>query len=65
MPETGTVQKGSTVMISIAYAPTAENELKSYKATLSVLSGPKYDFVLSGSVRKPGVKLNQHTFDFG
>jgi hypothetical protein len=52
-------------MISIAYAPTVENELKTYKATLSVLSGPKYDFVLSGSVRKPGVKLNQHLFDFG
>lgn len=42
-----------------------ENELKTYKATLSVLSGPKYDFVLSGSVRKPGVRLNSHTFDFG
>ena len=29
------------------------------------MSGPKYDFVLSGKARKPGVKLNSHVFDFG
>lgn len=57
-PESGTVQKGSTVDITISYLPNAENELKNYKATLTVLSGPKYDFVLSGSARKPGVRLN-------
>ena len=39
--------------------------LKSYKAQLSILSGPKYDFNLSGAARRPGVKLNQHVFDFG
>jgi len=64
-PETGTVQKGSTVEFTIEYAPQVENELKNYKATLSVLSGPKYDFSFSGSARKPGVRLNQHVFDFG
>jgi hypothetical protein len=57
-PETGTVQKGSTVKISMTYSPTDVNELKNYKATLTVLSGPKYDFNLTGSARKPGVKLN-------
>lgn len=64
-PDTGTVHKGSTETITIEYAPTAENSLKNYKATLSVLSGPKYDFNFCGSARKPGVKLNQHVFDFG
>ena len=52
------MQKGSTVDITISYLPNAENELKHYKATLTVLSGPKYDFVLFGSARKPGVRLN-------
>jgi len=47
------------------YAPTSENELKNYKATLTVLSGPKYDFSFTGSARKPGVKLSQNVFDFG
>ena len=64
-PEQGTVHKGSTETITVTYAPTAENALKNYKATLSVLSGPKYDFNFSGSARKPGVRLNQHVFDFG
>ena len=32
---------------------------------LTIVSGPKYDFVLSGKARKPGVKLNSHVFDFG
>jgi len=64
-PEHGTVHKGSTETITIEYAPTMENSLKNYKATLSVLSGPKYDFQLSGAARRPGVKLNQQTFDFG
>lgn len=33
--------------------------------TLNVVSGPKYDFQLTGKARKPGVKLNQHVFNFG
>lgn len=49
----------------MTYSPTDVNELKNYKATLTVLSGPKYDFILTGSARKPGVKLNQNVFDFG
>lgn len=65
LPEHGTVHKGSTETITITYAPTAENTLKNYKATLSVLSGPKYDFNFDGAARKPGVRLNQHVFDFG
>jgi hydrocephalus-inducing protein len=57
-PENGTVQKGSTVEVTIQYSASAENELKNYKATLSVLSGPKYDFHFTGAARKPGVRLN-------
>jgi hypothetical protein len=30
-----------------------------------IVSGPKYDFTLSGSARKPGVKLNSSLIDFG
>jgi hypothetical protein len=29
------------------------------------VSGPKYDFVLVGSARKPGIKLSSYTVDFG
>ena len=43
-PENGTVQKGSTAEVTIQYAASAETELKNYKATLAVLSGPKYEF---------------------
>ena len=53
------MQKGSTVQIQIEYSANTENELKNYKATLSILSGPKYEFCLSGSARKPGIILNK------
>ena len=29
------------------------------------MSGPKYDFLLSGIARKPGVKLSFNSYDFG
>lgn len=64
-PETGTVQKGSEVTIAIDYAPISEHEMRNFKMMLTIVSGPKYDFHLSGKARKPGVKLNSHVFDFG
>ena len=64
-PETGTVQKGGQVKILVKFLATSETDLKNYKSTLTILSGPKYDFNINGSARKPGVKLNQHVFDFG
>lgn len=64
-PETGTVQKGSEVSFEITYLPIAEHSLKNYKVSLSIVSGPKYDFLLNGSARKPGIKLNFHNYDFG
>jgi len=39
--------------------------MTNFKMTLNVVSGPKYDFQLTGKARKPGVKLNQHVFNFG
>ena len=57
-PETGTVKTGSEVKIEINYLPIAEHELKNYKASLSIVSGPKYDLLLSGKARRPGVKLS-------
>lgn len=29
------------------------------------MSGPRYDFGLIGSARKPGIKLSFHSYDFG
>lgn len=51
--------------IQIQFLATSETDLKNYKSTLTILSGPKYDFTFVGSARKPGVRLNQHVFDFG
>lgn len=49
----------------IKFSASTETEVKNYKASLNVLSGPKYDFNISGQARKPGVRLNQNVFDFG
>lgn len=65
VPDTGTVQKGSEVEIELIYLPIAEHSLKAYKCSLNIVSGPKYDFNLTGLARKPGVKLNSTIFDFG
>ena len=51
--------------MQISYMPVSESELKNYKLQMTIVSGPKYDFSLVGSARKPGVKLNQTVFDFG
>jgi hydrocephalus-inducing protein len=64
-PETGSVKTGGEIKMEINYLPIAEHELKNYKATLSIVSGPRYDFFLSAKARRPGVKLNQTVFDFG
>jgi len=64
-PETGTVQKGTEMNIDIDYAPISEHEMKNFKLMLTIVSGPKYDFQLTGVARKPGIKLNSHVFDFG
>ena len=49
----------------LAFKVKTQDELKNYKASLSIVSGPKYDFNLVGKARRPGVKLNQSVFDFG
>lgn len=59
------MQKGSEVTFEITYLPLAEHQLKNYKMSLNIVSGPKYDFLLNGNARKPGIKLNFHAFDFG
>jgi hydrocephalus-inducing protein len=64
-PETGTVQKGDEVQFEITYLPLAEHSLKNYKLSLNIVSGPKYDFLLNATARKPGVKLSFSTYDFG
>lgn len=54
-PETGSVPKGSEIECEITYLPLAEHKLRDYKCQLQVISGPKYEFLLTGSARKPGV----------
>ncbi len=53
------------MLIEIDYAPISEHQMNSFKAMLTIVSGPKYDFLLTGKARKPGIKLNHNVFDFG
>lgn len=64
-PETGCVPKGDQVEFEITYLPIAEHVLKNYKIQLQIISGPKYDFNLTGKARKPGIKLSSQVVDFG
>ena len=64
-PETGTVRQGDQMEIQIDYMPISEHQLKNFKVNLMIVSGPKYEFTLSGKARKPGFKLNASVFDFG
>mmetsp|Transcript_22445 Transcript_22445/g.16941 ORF Transcript_22445/g.16941 Transcript_22445/m.16941 type:complete len:140 (+) Transcript_22445:4793-5212(+) len=42
-----------------------DHALKNYKLQLNIVSGPKYEFVLNGVAKKPGVKLSFTQKDFG
>jgi hydrocephalus-inducing protein len=64
-PETGSVPKGEELEFEITYLPLAEHQLKNYKLQLQIISGPKYEFLLVGRARKPGIKLSSTTVDFG
>lgn len=64
-PDTGSVPKGGEQEFEITYLPIGEHHLKGYKLQLQIVSGPKYDFLLVGRARKPGVKLSSTTVDFG
>jgi len=59
------VPKGEEVEFEITYLPIGEHHLKSYKLVMQIVSGPKYDFLLVGRARKPGIKLSSTTVDFG
>lgn len=64
-PETGSVPKRDEQEFEITYLPIGEHQLKDYKLQLQIVSGPRYDFVLAGRARKPGIKLSSHVVDFG
>lgn len=64
-PDTGTVQKGSEVQFELNYLPQSDHQLKNYKVSLNIVSGPKYDFLLNGVAKKPAIKLNATHYDFG
>lgn len=53
------------MQFEISYLPLQEHQLKNFKLSLNIVSGPKYDFVLNGIARKPGIKFNFHQYDFG
>eukprot|EP00826_Nyctotherus_ovalis_P009987 TRINITY_DN12651_c0_g2_i3.p1 TRINITY_DN12651_c0_g2~~TRINITY_DN12651_c0_g2_i3.p1 ORF type:complete len:921 (+),score=283.65 TRINITY_DN12651_c0_g2_i3:189-2951(+) len=64
-PESGSVKKGSKLAFEITYAPVMPHTLSKYKCSLSIISGPTYDFIIKGTARKPGVEFNTIRFDFG
>jgi hypothetical protein len=41
------------MQFEITYLPLAEHSLKHYKLSLNIVSGPKYDFLLNATARKP------------
>ena len=59
------MKQGERSEFVITYFPLSEHKLKNYKASLQIVSGPKYDFSLLGSARKPGIKMSFHSYDFG
>jgi hydrocephalus-inducing protein len=68
IPENGTVVKREKLDIEVQFAPLAEHKFKGPKPnrlTLSIISGPTYQFDLKGSARKPGVDLSFTSYDFG
>ena len=65
LPETGTVKKGGTETIDLIYLPLNAHKLKNYKCSLKIVSGPRFNFLLNGVARKPGINLSFHQYDFG
>ena len=65
VPEQGTVRSGETVSVELKYLPLSEHDLKGSKLNLNIVSGPKYNFTLQGSSRKPGVNFSFSEKDFG
>lgn len=64
-PETGTVKKGDSVTIDILYLPSNAHKLTNYKCALKIASGPKFNFILNGTARKPGIEMSFNQYDFG
>lgn len=64
-PESGSVKKGSKMSVEFTYFPITPNKLAKYIAALTIVSGPTYEFLLSGSGRKPGVEFSFQKCDFG
>jgi len=64
-PETGTVKKGESASIDIIYLPLNAHKLRNYKCSLKIVSGPKFNFLLNGTARKPGINLSFLQYDFG
>ena len=64
-PEAATVKKGDSVAVDILYLPKNSHKLKNYKCVLKIASGPKFNFLLNGTARKPGINLSFHQYDFG
>lgn len=47
------------------YCPKNSHKLKNYKCILKIASGPKFNFLLNGTARKPGIEMSFTQYDFG
>ena len=64
--EFGTVRKGEKMQVNIEFTPAEEfSFLGSATFTLSIVSGPSYNFIVKGHAKKPGVEFSFYNLDFG
>eukprot|EP00762_Andalucia_godoyi_P000512 ANDGO_05257.mRNA.1 Hydin len=64
-PTMGTVPKGETSLVTVAFAPTAEVRLDRFKSVCKVTNGRTYLFELSGWAARPQLRFSFYYFDFG
>lgn len=65
VPENGTVKKNEKFTINMNFQPIAPYKLNNNLVSLAIVSGPTYNFTLTGSAKKPGVDFSFLSFDFG
>jgi hydrocephalus-inducing protein len=64
--EFGTVRKNEKFSLDLEFAPHDEFAFKANASlSLSIISGPTYNFVLRGTAKKPGVDFSFFHYDFG
>jgi len=64
-PDKCSVPKGEKVDILLAFHPLTEASLQDHKCSMQVINGPRYNFSVSGSGRKPMLAFSFTRMDFG